>query len=187
MHSLIIFASGRGSNAEAILEYFRGGALARVVLIVSNKADAGVLDLARREEIPFLLIDKKMFSEASLVEQLEAYQPSLIVLAGFMWKIPPTLVTAFQDKIVNIHPALLPAYGGRGMYGHHVHEAVLAERDRESGITIHQVNERYDEGNIILQARCAVSVDDHVESLAQKIHKLEHFYYPRTIEWLLRN
>lgn len=185
MHSLVIFASGAGSNAAAIIDYFKKNGKARVSLIVSNKAEAGVLDIARREEIPFLIIDKKTFAETLLIEQINDHKPSLIVLAGFLWKIPEAFVNAFPGKIINIHPALLPNYGGKGMYGHHVHAAVIAAKDQESGITIHYVNEHYDEGNTILQARCKIAANDTPADLAKNIHKLEHFYFPRTIEFLL--
>jgi len=185
MQSLIIFASGRGSNAAAIIEYFKSNGKARIDLIVSNKADAGVIEIAEREHIPFLIVDKKTIGEVLLVEQIMDYKPSLIVLAGFLWKIPDSLVQAFPGKIINIHPALLPSYGGKGMYGHNVHNAVLNAKDAESGITIHYVNEVYDSGNIILQARCLVAEGDTADTLAQRIHKLEHFYFPRTIEYLL--
>ena len=185
MHSLIIFASGTGTNAAAIIAYFKANGKAKVSLIVSNKADAGVLEIAKKEEIPFLIINKQTFHETLLVEQMMDYKPALVVLAGFMWKIPEAIVHAFPGKIINIHPALLPAHGGKGMYGHHVHHAVIAAKSRESGITIHYVNEAYDEGNIILQARCSVAQNDNADDLATRIHKLEHFYYPRAIEFLL--
>lgn len=185
MHSLIIFASGTGTNANAIIEYFKKNGKAKVSLIVSNKADAGVLDIAKKEEIPFLIIDRKTFRETLLLEQLSSYKPSLIVLAGFLWKIPDSLVKAFPGKIINIHPALLPGYGGKGMYGHNVHNAVIDAKEKESGITIHYVNEHYDEGNIIIQARCKVEQNDSPDTLAKRIHKLEHFYFPRGIEFLL--
>ncbi len=185
MHSLIIFASGAGSNAAAIIAYFKQNGKAKVSLIVSNKADAGVLDIAKKEEIPFLIIDRQTLHETMLIEQLTDHKPSLIVLAGFMWKVPAAIVHAFPGKIINIHPALLPGYGGKGMYGHHVHHAVVAAGERESGITIHYVNEVYDDGNIILQARCHVDENDSPDELASRIHKLEHFYYPRTIEFLI--
>lgn len=187
MQSLIIFASGKGSNAQAIIDYFKQTGKARVSLIVSNKADAGVLDIARREMIPFLIVDKVSFNETMLIEQLQEYKPSLIVLAGFLWKIPDALVQAFPNKIINIHPALLPNYGGKGMYGQHVHNAVVAAKDAESGITIHYVNEVYDSGNIIVQARCKVHEADTADSLAERIHHLEHYYFPRAIEFLLED
>jgi phosphoribosylglycinamide formyltransferase-1 len=186
MHSLIIFASGRGSNAAAIIAHFKQTGKAHVALIVTNNSDAGVLDIAREEHIPFLVIDKTSIKETLLIEQMQDYKPSLIVLAGFMWKVPDGIVHAFINKIVNLHPALLPAYGGKGMYGHHVHHAVLEAAEPETGITIHYVNERYDEGNIIMQARCKVQPGDTSDTLADRIHALEHFYYPRTLEWLLK-
>ena len=185
MHSLIIFASGAGTNAAAIIAHFKKNGKAKVSLIVSNKEDAGVLEIAKREEIPFLIINKQTFNETLLVEQLSDHKPSLIILAGFLWKIPGALVRAFPDKIINIHPALLPGYGGKGMYGHHVHHAVITANEKESGITIHYVNEAYDEGSVILQARCKVEKSDAPDDLAGRIHKLEHFYYPRAIEFLL--
>jgi phosphoribosylglycinamide formyltransferase-1 len=187
MHSLIIFASGTGTNARAIIDYFKANGKASVALIVSNKADAVVIKIAEQEHIPFLIIDKQTIRETLILDQLQSYQPSLLVLAGFMWKVPEHLVHAFPDRIINIHPALLPLYGGKGMYGHNVHHAVLEAKEKESGITIHYVNERYDEGNIIMQARCAVQSSDSADDLATRIHKLEHFYYPRTIEYLLDN
>lgn len=185
MHSLIIFASGRGSNAAAIIDYFRINPVAKVDLIVSNKTDAGVLDIAKKEHIPFLIVDKTTFNQQLLIDQLSAYNPSLIVLAGFLWKIPDGIIAAFRSKIINIHPALLPAYGGKGMYGHHVHNAVLAAKQKESGITIHYVDEVYDSGDIVVQARCRVLEDDNADSLAARIHRLEHFFFPRAIEYLL--
>ncbi|MBS1590077.1 MAG: phosphoribosylglycinamide formyltransferase [Bacteroidetes bacterium] len=185
MHSLVIFASGRGSNAQAIIDYFKKAGGANVTLIVSNKESAGVLDIARAENIPFLIVDKQAFNDHSLVEKIAQYKPSLIVLAGFLWKIPNSLVTAFSNQIINIHPALLPMYGGKGMYGNHVHQAVLADGKRESGISIHYVNEAYDEGSLILQAHCIVNAEDTVENLADRIHRLEHFFYPNTIAFLL--
>jgi phosphoribosylglycinamide formyltransferase-1 len=187
MHSIIIFASGRGSNARAIIDHFKTTGQARVSLIVSNKTDAGVLDIAKDEHIPFLIIDRETIKGTLLLEQLAAYNPSLIVLAGFLWKIPASLVAAYPNRIVNIHPALLPNYGGKGMYGHHVHNAVLANKERESGITIHYVNEVYDSGDIITQARCRIEENDTADTLANKIHQLEHFFYPRSIEYLLNH
>lgn len=187
MHSLIIFASGKGSNAAAIIDYFKKTGEARVSLIVSNKADAGVLDIAKKEEIPFLIVDRQTINETMILEQLASYEPSLIVLAGFLWKVPDQIIKAYPDQIINIHPALLPNYGGKGMYGHHVHNAVLSAGDKESGISIHYVNEVYDSGNIIVQARCAVHETDTADMLAEKVHKLEHYFFPRTIEYLLQN
>jgi phosphoribosylglycinamide formyltransferase-1 len=186
MHSLIIFASGKGSNTAAIIDYFKENGKAKVVLIVSNKANAGVLDIARDEHIPFLIVDKQAINETLLLDQLQSYSPSLIILAGFLWKVPDMLIQAFPQRIINIHPALLPDYGGKGMYGHYVHNAVLASGNKESGITIHYVNEVYDNGNVILQARCPVQETDTADDLAMRVYRLEYFFYPRTIEFLLR-
>lgn len=187
MHQLILFASGKGSNVQAIIDYFTANGKARAALIVCNNPGAGVLDIAARHNIPVQLIDRKSFKEPEFVEILKSYKPSLVVLAGFLWKVPDTVVQAFPESIINIHPALLPKYGGKGMYGHHVHEAVVAAGEKESGITIHFVNEHYDEGAAIVQARCTLLLEDTPESLAGKIHKLEHYFFPRTVEFLLDN
>lgn len=189
---LAIFASGRGSNAERIIDYFRQAdhrinqRAVVVALIVSNKPRAGVLDIALRENIPTLLIEKENFFRGShYLDELRVHRIDFLVLAGFLWKIPPELIRAYPDRIINIHPALLPAYGGKGMYGQAVHEAVVNAKEKESGITIHYVDELYDHGKIILQARCSVSPEDNAVTLAQKIHALEYEYYPPAIsEWI---
>ena len=185
---IAIFASGKGSNAEKIIDYFNNSTstLAKVVLIVSNKPGAGVLEIARKEKIPFIIIDKeKFFRGNSYVDELKEKKIDFIVLAGFLWKIPTKLIRAFANRIINLHPALLPKYGGKGMYGNHVHEAVIAAKEKESGISIHYVDEIYDHGKIIFQAKCAVSETDTAESLAEKIHALEHANFPRVIgEWI---
>ncbi len=187
MHSLVIFASGAGSNAAAIIAWFKASGKAKVSLIVCNKPGAGVLEIAAREGIPVLLTEKGSFSNPGTVARISECEPSLIVLAGYMWKVPDVLVRMYPTSIINIHPALLPAYGGKGMYGSHVHEAVVAAGEKESGITIHYVNEEYDKGSIIMQAHCPVLPGDTPADLAKRIHSLEHFYYPRTIEYLLDN
>ena len=186
MHSLILFASGAGSNAKAIIEYFKKNELARVALIVCNKPNAGVIHIANEENIPVLMIDKSWTQNENFLNELTKYEPDLLVLAGFLWKIPEAVVRHFEDRIINIHPALLPKYGGKNMYGNNVHQAVIAANETESGITIHYVNEVYDEGKIILQAHCRVLQNDDCESLASRIHKLEHYFYPRVIEFLLK-
>ncbi len=186
MSSIIIFASGRGSNAQAIIDHFRGTDDVNVSLIVTNKANAGVIDIAEKEHIPFSIVNDDTLSGHLFIDQLRSYNPSLIVLAGFLRKIPTSLLQEYPDSIINIHPSLLPKYGGKGMYGDHVHQAVLDHKETESGITIHRVNEVYDDGAILLQARCQVEQNDNVSSLAQKIHQLEHFYYPRLIEQILK-
>lgn len=185
MHQLILFASGRGSNVQAIIDFFERNNKVKAALIVCNKEQAGVLDIAAKHHIPTLMIDRNSFKEPAFVDQLKSYQPSLLVLAGFLWKVPEGVVQAFPNKIINIHPALLPKYGGKGMFGSHVHQAVVDAGDKESGITIHYVNEHYDEGATILQAHCVVTQEDSQETLAGKIHQLEHYYFPRAIEFLL--
>lgn len=187
MHQIIIFASGKGSNTSAIIQYFKEHKIAEIALVVTNNATAGVLSLAAMAGIPTLVVDKKSFTSPELIVQLQKHNPSLIVLAGFLWKIPAPFVAAFNGKIINIHPALLPAHGGKGMYGHHVHNAVLACGEVESGITIHQVNEVYDDGGTLLQARCPVMKEDTADTLAGRIHKLEHFYLPRVIHFMLQS
>ena len=187
MKQLILFASGAGSNAARIIEHFHAGQLARVALIVCNKPEAGVLTIAARHGIPTLLIERERFFRGDgYVPELQAYDPALIVLAGFLWKIPASLIEAFRGRIVNIHPALLPNYGGKGMYGAHVHTAVLNAGEHESGITIHYVDEHYDHGDTIFQTTCPVEPDDTPESLAARIHALEHAHFPLVLESLLK-
>ncbi len=186
MTNLAIFASGAGSNAEKIIEYFKGNATVRVALVVCNKPTAGVLKIAEKHGISSILIEKEgFFSPNSCVSALKDHQVDFIVLAGFLWKVPDALVNAYRGKIVNIHPALLPNYGGKGMYGMRVHEAVINAGETESGITIHHVDEHYDEGDIIFQAKCAIEPGDTPEILAQKVHTLEHKYFPEVIAKLV--
>ncbi|WP_420150725.1 phosphoribosylglycinamide formyltransferase [Spirosoma sp.] len=191
MKRIAIFASGSGSNAEKIAEYFADNTAVEITLIVSNNPKAGVIERARRGfgrrlHIPVLLFDRSTFYDTNRITQLLLNQNiDLIVLAGFMWLMPGDLVRAFPNKIVNIHPALLPKFGGKGMYGHYVHEAVVAAGETESGITIHYVNERYDEGQTIFQANCPVSPTDTPEDVAHKVQILEHLHYPRVIEEVL--
>lgn len=183
---MAVFASGGGSNARKIMEYFKDSGVAEVALVVSNKKNAGVLDIAREHDVPTMLIERQSFYDSQeLLEELSKRDIQFIVLAGFLWLVPAYLVKAFQGKILNIHPALLPKYGGKGMFGHHVHEAVKAAGERESGPTIHFVNEHYDEGDIVFQARCAVNPDDTAEDIARKVLALEHAHYPRIIEQVI--
>jgi len=184
--NIAIFASGAGSNAQKIIDHFRNSNHIKVSLIVCNKPGAGILSIADREGIPALLIDKeKFFRGNAYMDELKEKKIDLIVLAGFLWKIPDELIKAFRGKIINIHPALLPKHGGKGMYGNYVHEAVIKAGEKESGITIHYVDEHYDNGDIIFQARCPVLENDTAESLAQRIHVLEHIHYPAIIEKIL--
>jgi len=184
---IAIFASGAGSNAQKIIDYFKNSTKVEISVIVCNNPDAGILKIAANENIPVLMIEKQMFRNTGYVAELKNYKIQLIVLAGFLWKIPPVLIEDFKNKIVNIHPALLPAYGGKGMYGNAVHSAVLAAKEKISGITIHFVDEKYDHGKIIFQSTCPVDENDTVASLAQKIHQLEHASYAREIEKLIDN
>ena len=190
--NIAIFASGAGTNAKKIIDYFGTGReqkerrAAIVKLVVCNKPEAGVLKLAEKDGVPILLIEKeKFFRGNAYVDELRTAQIDFIVLAGFLWKIPQPLIDAYRNKIINIHPALLPKYGGKGMYGSKVHEAVINAGEKESGITIHYVDEQYDNGDVIFQARVSITDEDTPESLAQKIHILEHRHYPVIIEQLI--
>ena len=185
-HHIAVFASGTGSNAQKIIDHFnKGDRKAKVVLIVSNNPGAGVLTIAEKENIPSIILDRKKFYEDGYQDDLNKHNIDLVALAGFMWKVPPVLIQSYPNKILNIHPALLPKYGGKNMYGNFVHEAVLRAGEKESGITIHYVDEIYDHGYIIFQAKCSVSKEDTVSTLAEKIHALEHQHYPAVIERVL--
>lgn len=184
---LVIFASGAGSNAQQIINYFKDAATAKVGLIVCNKPGAGVTGIAEKENIPLLVINKERFFKGDgYLPELQDTNPDLIVLAGFLWKIPQILIDAYPRRIINIHPALLPKYGGKGMYGQYVHEAILNAGEMESGITIHYVDEHYDNGDVIFQTACPVLDGDTAETLAQRIHSLEHLHYPLVIEEILK-
>jgi len=186
LKNIAIFASGTGSNAQKIIDHLRNSTKGKVALIVCNKPGAGVLQIAANEGIPSVIIEKEEFFRGdAYVKLLQEKNIDLIVLAGFLWKIPANLVQAFPDKIINIHPALLPKYGGKGMYGHFVHEAVIAAGEKESGITIHFVNEKYDDGAPILQERCEITAEDTPETLAKKVQVLEHQWFPLIVERLL--
>jgi formyltetrahydrofolate-dependent phosphoribosylglycinamide formyltransferase len=181
--NIAIFASGAGSNAKKIIEHFRDHPSIKIALIVCNKPGAGVLSIAAENNIPVLLIEKERFFRGdAYVDELKKHKTTFIVLAGFLWKIPSALIRSFSGKIINIHPALLPSYGGKGMYGHFVHEAVINNKEKQSGISIHYVDELYDHGPIIFQATCPVMENDTTDDLAQRIHELEHQHYPRVIE-----
>lgn len=183
---LAIFASGAGTNAQKMIDHFRRHPVISISLIVSNRADAGVLKIAEKENIPSLLIEKERFSGGdAYVEELKQKGIDFLILAGFLWKIPVKLIRAFPRSIVNIHPALLPAHGGKGMYGQRVHEAVIAAKEKESGITIHYVDEIYDHGEIIFQAGCPVLPYDTPVTLAKKIHRLEQEHFSTVIEQLV--
>ncbi|HEY1112155.1 MAG TPA: phosphoribosylglycinamide formyltransferase [Chitinophagaceae bacterium] len=181
--NIAVFASGAGSNAEQIIRYFKNSPTARVALVVCNKPGAGVLAIAEREGVPTLMVQRERFcaGDAYLPELQEA-GIGFIVLAGFLWKVPQPLIDAYPRRIINIHPALLPKYGGKGMYGHHVHRAVINDNEVESGITIHYVDEHYDNGDIIFQTALPILEGDTPEMLAARIHQLEHLHYPQVIE-----
>lgn len=185
MQNLILFASGAGSNIRAISAYFKENEKVNIALIVCNNTHAGVLDFAKEENIQTLMIDKALFTSPDFVNKLQDYKPDLIVLAGFLWKVPAAVVAAFPEKIINLHPALLPKYGGKGMYGERVHLAVKAACERETGITIHFIDEHFDEGSNIVQAYCKLRETDEVADIVGKIRKLEHYFLPRTIAFLL--
>jgi len=186
LKNIAIFASGTGSNARKIVAHFRDNRTVNVSLIVSNKAKAKVLDMAKDNDIPTLIINRTAFyKSASLLNDLKKHQIDFIALAGFLWLIPAYLVKAFPNRMINIHPALLPKYGGKGMYGHHVHEAVYKNKENISGITLHYVNEHYDEGHIIFQATCPVTSTDTPTDIARNVLVLEHYYFPRILVSLL--
>lgn len=186
MRNIAIFASGNGTNAENIAEYFSKNEKIKVALIVSNRANAGVHERARRLGIPSLTLPKADFIAGEPVLQvLREYRIDFVVLAGFMCLVSEPLLRAFPNRIVNIHPALLPKFGGKGMFGHHVHEAVVAAGEKESGITIHYINEQYDEGQIAFQASCPLIPEDTPDTVAAKVHALEYRYYPQVIEQII--
>lgn len=187
MKQLVIFASGTGTNAENIIQYFSDVNKKVVVqAVLSNNRKAAVLEKANAHHIPAFYFNRQAFYNTSYVlDLLVNMSPDLIVLSGFLWKLPNHIINAFPGKIINLHPALLPKYGGKGMYGMHVHTAVVANREKETGITIHHVNERYDEGSIIFQASTAISKEDIPETVAQKVHALEYEHFPRVLEKLL--
>lgn len=188
MKNIAIFASGSGTNAENIITYFSTKNSAKVALVLSNRKDAFVLERATRLNVPSFFFERDEFYKTGFVlNYLILHKIDFIVLSGFLWLVPGSILKHYSGKIINIHPALLPRYGGKGMYGDHVHNAVIKNGERESGITIHFVNELYDDGDIIFQARCKVDPSDTPYTLAQKVHSLEYQYYPKIIEELILN
>ena len=184
MKKLVVFASGSGSNAENIHDYFKNKDV-EIVAIFTNNKEAFVIERAKKLKIPCFVFDRGDYKNGKVLEKVNLFTPDLIVLAGFLWLIPPSFVNKYPNQIVNIHPALLPKYGGKGMYGDNVHKAVVEAHEKESGISIHFVNEQYDEGNIIFQAKCIIEEKDTPESLATKIHALEYKHFPKEIEKVL--
>jgi phosphoribosylglycinamide formyltransferase-1 len=186
MRNIAIFASGSGTNTENIIKYFSNKNSAKVTLVLSNKRDAYVLKRAETLNVKQIFFERDDFYVSAKVrDYLLLNKIDFIILAGFLWLIPENILESYEGKIVNIHPALLPAYGGKGMYGEKVHSAVLANHDSESGITIHYVNQSYDKGNIVFQARCRVEPGDTPDTLASRVHALEYEYYPKIIEELI--
>lgn len=180
---IAIFGSGSGTNAENIIQYFKSHSSVEVALVLSNKADAYILERARLHQIPAVAFSKTDFlQDGSILPLLNEYRIDFVVLAGFLLQIPVALIHAYPNKIINIHPALLPKYGGKGMYGDRVHEAVVAAGDNFSGITIHYIDEHYDSGSIIFQATCEVLLTDTPHDVATKVHQLEYLHFPRVIE-----
>lgn len=188
MKNIVIFASGGGSNAENIALYFEKKGNAKVVAIFCNNPKAGVIDRAERLNIPCNIFTSQELKNTNTVDQkLNEYKPDVIVLAGFLLLFPGRLLNQYPEKVVNIHPALLPAYGGKGMYGHHVHEAVIANKEKKHGVTVHLVNEEYDKGKILIQESFDVESVDTLSSVEEKIHKIEFRIFPLAIEKLLSN
>ena len=184
---IAIFASGSGSNAQRIMEHFKRHKEMEVAIVLSNRADSYVLQRADNFEIPTHVFSKEeLYDSATILQLLKNLDIDIIVLAGFLWLIPANIIQQYPKRIINIHPALLPKYGGKGMYGDIIHETVIANHDHETGITIHYVNETFDEGEIIYQNKCLVESTDTTEKLAYKVHQLEHLHYPRIIEDLLK-
>lgn len=183
MKKIAIFASGSGTNAENIIQFFKDSDEVKVVLVLTNNPEAGVIKRVRKLNVPSLVFNKQNFAkEDTVVNILENNQIDWVILAGFLWLVPQNLVHAFSNKIINIHPALLPKYGGKGMWGNHVHEAVVQNKETESGITIHLVNEHYDQGKVLFQANCQVKPQDTADDVAQKIHTLEYEHFPKIIQ-----
>jgi len=185
MIKIVIFASGSGTNAENIIRHFKATKIASVEAVFTNKADAQVIQRAEKYQVNSKVFSKNDLETGKVLQEINAIQPDLIVLAGFLLKFPEAIVAAYPDKIINIHPALLPKYGGKGMYGMHVHQAVVENKESKTGITIHYVNENYDEGNIIFQKEVTVLVSDTPEVVAAKIHELEQHHFPAVIEKLI--
>jgi phosphoribosylglycinamide formyltransferase-1 len=185
---IVVFASGSGSNAENIIRYFKDSGTAEVVSVLSNKPSARVLDRAQKLNVKALYFDRDAFYNTNdVLHILEDTNPDLIVLAGFLWLFPSSILEKFPNKVINLHPALLPKYGGKGMFGNNVHQAVLDNKEKETGITIHYVNEKYDDGQIIFQKAFPISSTETLTSLTEKIHELEHRHFPKVIENLLES
>lgn len=185
MKKILLFASGSGTNVENIIRYFQDSKIIEVVAVFCNKPDAKVLDRAFKLGVPTFIFTKEELYTKIVLDKVASYKPDLIVLAGFLLKFPQNIIASYPNKIINIHPALLPKYGGKGMYGMHVHKAVLQNKEVETGITIHYINEHYDEGEFIFQKKVAITDCNSAEEIAEKVHELEHQYFPQVIENLI--
>lgn len=182
MKKIILFASGSGTNAETIIRYFAAHQMAKVIVVYTNNPRAGVIQKAQHLQVPTVVFDRNDFESGKILAELKQLQPDLVVLAGFLWKIPAEYIATFPQKIINIHPALLPKYGGKGMYGLHVHQAVLDHNETETGISIHLVNEQYDQGALLFQASTSVTDCHTAQDVANKVHTLEQQHFSAVIE-----
>jgi len=188
MKKIVIFASGSGTNAENIMQYFENKAIATVVAVFTNNPNAKVIERAKKFQVPTEIFSKEELCESKVLQKLNNFAPDLIVLAGFLLKLPKSMIESYPNTIINIHPALLPKYGGKGMYGMNVHKAIVENKEKETGITIHYVNENYDEGNVIFQKKVTILITDTPEVVAEKIHELEQKYFPGVVsDILIRN
>ena len=187
MKKILLFASGAGSNVENIIQYFKNNPYVKIAGVFSNNSNAIVLDKAKNHNVPTLIFNREQLTDGFVFDKIAELKPDLIVLAGFLWKMPEEIVKAYPNKIINIHPALLPKYGGKGMYGIKVHQMVLENKENETGITIHYVNEHYDEGEFIFQQKVAIEDCKTPEDVANKIHELEHKHFPIIIKKILNH
>jgi phosphoribosylglycinamide formyltransferase-1 len=187
MKKIIVFASGSGTNAENIIKYFSSIEIAKVVSVFTNNASAKVIERAKNHQIPVEIFEKNELLERNVLQKIQEIDPDLIVLAGFLLKFPENIIELYPNKIINIHPALLPKYGGKGMYGMHIHRAIVNNKEKETGISIHYVNENYDEGGIIFQQNVLLTEEDTPETVAEKIHELEQKHFPEIIHRILED
>ena len=187
MKKIVVFASGSGSNAENIIKHFKETKIAKVVSVFTNNPNAKVIERAKNHQIPVEIFSKNELLERNIIQKIQEIDPDLIVLAGFLLKFPENIIELYPNKIINIHPALLPNYGGKGMYGMHIHRAIVNNKEKETGISIHYVNEHYDEGGIIFQKNVVLTEEDTPETVAEKIHELEQKYFPEIIQAVLED
>jgi phosphoribosylglycinamide formyltransferase-1 len=187
MKRIAVFASGSGTNAENLIHYFRNSQIAEIAVVFCNRRGAGVIRRSENLKVPVVVFDKvQLYDSDGVILRLQAYKIDMIVLAGFLWLIPPPILNLYPGSVINIHPALLPKYGGKGMYGQKVHQAVIDNREEKSGITIHLIDEDYDKGQNLAQIECQVKPEDTAETLAHRIHALEYEFFPRVIEKFIK-